>query len=98
MIKCKHCESEFDIEHAIEASLFSWPKSKMIWYVCKHCEQGNNILFDKGSAHIVELQGSPGHEYNIISSKNEPTIEIRIDPEYLHIWYMGKHYEIKERK
>jgi len=97
-MKCKYCESKFDIGTVIESSLFSWPQRKMTWYVCKQCMQGNHVLFDEGMVQIVEFQGSPGYEYKIISSTNKPTIKIRIDPEFLHIWYMSMHYEIKERK
>ncbi|MEH6544452.1 MAG: hypothetical protein V7721_10960 [Porticoccaceae bacterium] len=97
IMKCKHCSKEFEIQQAIEASLFSWPQMKTIWYVCPQCEEGNHIRFDKGSVQLVQPQGSPGYEYDVISTIMEPTIEIRIDPKFLHIWYMGKHHEIRER-
>ena len=97
-MKCIHCDNEIKIRHAIETSLFSWPKRKTIWYVCPQCEQGNHIRFDIGLAQLIKLQGAPGYEQEVVSSVNESTIEIRVDPEYLHIWYMGSHYEIKERE
>jgi hypothetical protein len=96
-MKCNHCGKGIEIQHAIEASPFSWPQRKTIWYVCPQCEQGNHIRFDAGIAQLIMLQGSPGYEYDVVSTVSDPTIEIRIDPEFLHIWYLGKHYEIKER-
>jgi hypothetical protein len=96
-MKCNHCSKDIEIQHAIEASPFSWPQRKTIWHVCPQCEQGNHIRFDTGIAQLIKLQGSPGYEYDVVSTVNDSTIEIRIDPEFLHIWYMGKYHEIKER-
>jgi hypothetical protein len=96
-MKCVHCDKEFDIQLAIETSFFSWPQRNTIWHVCQNCKQGNHIRFGKGEVQLVKPQGSPGYEYDVISTISEPTIETRVDPEFLHIWYLGKHYEIKER-
>jgi hypothetical protein len=92
-----HSPKEFALPYVIEASSFSWPQRKTIWYVCPQCEKGNHIRFDKGSVQVVRPQGSPGYEYDVISTTTVPTIEIRVDQSFLHIWYMGKHYEVKER-
>lgn len=96
-MNCVHCDKEFDFQYAVETSAYSWPQRKTIWCVCPHCSQGNHIRLDNGAVQLISLQGSPGYEYDIVSTSYEPTIEIRVDPKFLHIWYLGKHYEIKER-
>ncbi|MFK8068337.1 MAG: hypothetical protein AB8D52_08830 [Gammaproteobacteria bacterium] len=96
-MKCNHCGKDFKVQHAIEGSVFSWPQRQTIWRVCLQCEQGNHIRFDNGLVQLITLQGSPGYEYDVISTINEPTISVRIDPSFLHIWFLGKHYEIKAR-
>ena len=96
-MNCSHCGKDIEIRHAIESSIFSWPERKTVWYVCPQCMQGNHIRFDTGMAQLIKPLGSPGYEYDVISTVRDSTIEIRIDSDFLHIWYMGMHHEIKER-
>ena len=69
----------------------------MVWSLCASCGDGNHVRFENGMAQVVSLQESPGYEYDVISSANEPTIEVRVDPNYLHVWLHGQHNEVKER-
>lgn len=96
-MKCIHCQNDIEIQRAVETSPFSWPLMQTIWHECLNCKQGNHIRFENGKIKTIKLLGSPGHEYDTIEERIEPSIEIRIDPEYLHIWFHGRHYEVKER-
>lgn len=97
IMKCVYCQKDFDILNAIESSPFSWPHRNSIWYECLQCGQGSHLRFSEGKVQVIKPQGSPGYEYDVLSEISEPSIKIRVDPGYLHIWYLGKHYEVAER-
>ncbi|WP_413663474.1 hypothetical protein ACG1BZ_20725 [Microbulbifer sp. CNSA002] len=96
-MKCKHCESEIELQSAIDSAEFSWPLRQTVWCLCSRCGNGNHVRFERGIAQVVSLSGSPGYEYEVLSSTNEPTIEVRADQEYLHVWLQGKHHEVQAR-
>ena len=96
-MKCVHCQEDIDIQLVLETSEFSWPLKQTVWYVCTHCNQGNHIRFENCKILMVKYLGAPGYEYDTIQEISAPSIEIRIDPAYLHVWFHGKHFEVKER-
>lgn len=96
-MKCKYCDSKIDIQTSLDKAEFSWPLRQMVWSVCSSCGKGNHVHFENGLAQVICPQESPGYEYDVISSTEEPTIKVRVDPSFLHIWFQGKHNEVKER-
>ena len=98
MITCKKCQSEINIVDALETSPFSWSQFQAIWHVCKKCKTGNHIRFISGAIQLIEIIGAPGPDWKIIQTEQEPSVSLRIDPGYLHIWLNEKHYEVETRK
>ena len=96
-MKCIHCNNDIVIKEALESSSFSWPLMQTIWCECLACHKGNHIRFEKGKIILIKTLGSPGSEWEALDEINEPSVEIKIDPEYFHIWFQGNHFEIKER-
>lgn len=96
-MKCKHCQAELDIQSVLNKAEFSWPLRQMVWSICSGCSEGNHVRFENDIAQVISLQGSPGYEYDVISSANEPTIEVRVDPNCLQVWFHGRHNEVKAR-
>ena len=96
-MKCKHCQAELDIQSVLNKAEFSWPLRQMVWSICSGCSEGNHVRFENGIAQVISLQGYPGYEYDVISSANEPTIEVRVDPNCLQVWFHGRHNEVKAR-
>ena len=96
-MKCYYCETKIELRVALERAEYAWPLRQTIWSVCEVCGKGNYLRFEKGKVEILALRGSPGFDYDLISSVHESGIEVRQDPEYLHVWLQGQHYEIKAR-
>ena len=96
-MECVSCQENIQIIVALENSLFSWPEMQTIWYKCTNCKQGNHIYFSDGEIGQIRMLGAPGPNWETINKERAPTINIRKDPKYLHIWYQGKHYEVKAR-
>ena len=94
-MNCIHCEKEILIQEIIEKSSFSWPLWQMVWYICSNCHKGNHFRFEKGKIQLIQLLGSPGNEYEIVFTELEKSIDIRVDSEYLHIWFNGNHNEVQ---
>jgi hypothetical protein len=98
MITCKKCNSEINIVDALENSPFSWPQLQAIWHVCRKCEAGNHVRFIPGAIQLIEIVGAPGPDWKILQTQPEPSVSLRIDPGFLHVWLDGKHYEVETRK
>ena len=98
MINCKKCQTPINITDALETSPFSWPHLQAIWHVCDKCETGNHIRFISGAIPLIEIVGAPGPDWEIIQTNREPSVSIRIDSGYLHIWLEGEHYEVVAKK
>jgi hypothetical protein len=98
MIHCKKCGDQIDISFALESSPFSWPELQTIWYVCKKCKEGNHIRFISGEIQLIEIISAPGPDWKTIQSQSDPSVSIRIDPGYLHVWLKNKHYEVIARE
>ena len=98
MIQCKKCGIQIEVQNALEDSPFSWPQLQTIWHVCSNCEEGNHIRFVPGELQLIEIVGAPGPDWQIIERHPDPSVSLRIDTGCLHVWYKGKHYEVKVRE
>jgi len=97
MIKCKECGFHIELKQALEESPYSWPLLQSIWHICPNCKEGNHIRFVEEEVQIIKIISAPGPEWKLINKQREPNLAFRIDPEYLHIWYKEKHYEVKAK-
>ena len=95
---CMECGAPIKLRESIQAAKFSWPLDQMVWYECNACGKGNHVRFDKGAAHNVTYLGGPGYDYVVNSTTKESSLEIRVDPGYLHIWLNGEHFEVREHE
>ena len=97
-MKCINCSENISLIQALEASPFSWPEMQTIFYECCKCKTGNHLRFSNGLVEHIKIVSAPGPNWDVISEMSVPSIEIRIDPEYFHIWYESKHYDFCSRK
>jgi hypothetical protein len=96
-MNCIYCQSQIELETALENSPFSWPEMSTIWHECRKCGHGNHIRFESGRYSQIKMLGAPGPDWDSLNDFPEVSISIRQDPEYLHVWFKGKHYEIRAR-
>jgi len=94
---CINCKTSFDLEFALSNSAFSWPEMQTAWYVCPDCNKGNHIRFNSQKVELIKSVTNNGTSWETVHDYFEPSIDVRIDPTYLHVWFKGKHFEIKSR-
>jgi hypothetical protein len=96
-MNCINCKASFNLEFALSNSVFSWPEMQTIWYVCPDCNKGNHIRFNSKKVELIKSVTNNGTSWETVHDYFEPTIDVRIDSKYLHVWYNGKHFEIESR-
>jgi len=98
MIHCKKCSASFDIARILAGSAFCWPQLRSVHYLCEDCGAENRIRFEPGEVQSIEMVGAPGPEVEIVQRHPDPGVSVRVDPDFLHVWYNGTHYEIHARR
>ena len=97
-MNCLHCHEPFDLENALAKSPFSWPYMATFWHLCESCGHGNHInVLEKGYGQI-KILGAPGPNWAQVTFFPCDSIRFRKDPEFLHVWVGGKHFEVVARK
>jgi hypothetical protein len=68
------------------------------WHLCESCGHGNHInVLEKGYGQI-KILGAPGPNWAQVTFFPCDSIRFRKDPEFLHVWVGGKHFEVVARK
>lgn len=96
-INCINCHENIDIVTILQNSLFSLPQLNVVWYECEKCGHGNHFRFRNGDMEQIKVIGASGPDWEVINNIQEPSIDIRIDPDCLHIWYMKNDYKFTNR-
>ena len=97
-ISCKNCTTSIDLSSAITASPYSWPRMATFWYECTHCGTGNHIKVMKDRMEVIEITGAPGPTWETLQTALCKGLDMKQDPEFLHIWFKDKHRAIPARK
>lgn len=96
-MNCNQCHKEFALMDVLEKSHFAWSESAMVWYPCSECGAGNHIRFYTRGYGQIKMLSPQGVDWEVVNEFIEPSISIRQDPSYLHIWFNNRHYEFETR-
>ena len=95
-LTCTHCNEVLEVSDALSSVEFAWPEWQTVWCACPFCAEGNHIRFSENGAQRLEVRGHGDWEADQeIAVEN---LQIRVDPELLHVWRLDKHYEFKARQ
>jgi hypothetical protein len=56
-LSCKRCGNEFDICEALDSAKCSWRAIGAIWWVCRDCDTGTHLRFERGRVSVIEIVG-----------------------------------------
>jgi len=94
-LKCHHCENEFTAEQILAGCQYSYPQMEALGFICPTCNKASQIRIKGGTFQSIEVISAPGPEWVIHDSLRPNGFEYRIDPEWVHCWLGGRHYEFK---
>ena len=94
---CRSCENSIDIRTALAEAEFSFPELNAVYHVCGQCQSGMHFRFDKGSIQLIEITGAPGPHWSVTEEVKYSGVSVRSDPNMLHVWLDGNHYETLAR-
>ncbi len=97
-LECKECRSRIDLEAAVLASPYSWPRLQAFWHECSGCGAGNHIRVAKGFSSIIEIMGAPGPSWETLETCRVKGLDWTDDPEFLQVWVGSAHRAIPARK
>ncbi len=97
-MNCLHCHERFELENALAKSPFSWPHMATLWYLCESCGHGNHINVMEEGYGQIKILGAPGPNWTQVTFFPCDSIQFRKDPEFLHVWVGGKHFEVVAKK
>jgi uncharacterized Zn finger protein len=97
-IFCSRCGKGNEPKSILENGIYSWPQTSTIFTQCMACGEKFHVQIQSNTMIKIQITSAPGPEYKEIQKVNIPNLSIRIDPEYLHCWHQGKHYEFKEKE
>jgi len=97
-LECKECQEVINLEDAVQAAPYSWPRMQTFWYQCPGCGTGNHIRVTKSLASIIEITGAPGPTWETVENCPTEGLDMSEDPDFLQVWIGSNHRAIPARK
>ena len=92
-LSCPKC-GEFNTPNSIlENGDICWPQMSTIFSMCHACKENFHVKVDEDSMATIRITSAPGPEWEQLQKINISGLTLRVDPEFLHCWFQGKHYE-----
>ena len=96
-LKCHHCEKEYYCEEILSNCKYSYPQMEALSLICPVCKKASQIRVRGCTLQAVEVVSALGPEWVVHDSLRPSGFEYRVDPEWVHCWYQGKHYEYQAK-